>query len=42
VRQIEWTEQALEDMAALDKALARRVRQALRVLRVRKRKEAYR
>ena len=39
MRQIEWTEQALEDMAALDKALARRVRQALRV---RKRKEAYR
>ena len=82
MRQIEWTEQALEDMAALDKALARRVRQtlerfaetgagnvkrlqgidptefrlrvgdwrvrfhqdgqALRVLRVRNRKEAYR
>jgi mRNA-degrading endonuclease RelE of RelBE toxin-antitoxin system len=28
VREIEWTEAALEDMAALDKGIARRVKQA--------------
>jgi mRNA-degrading endonuclease RelE of RelBE toxin-antitoxin system len=29
VREIEWTEAALEDMAALDKGIARRVKQAV-------------
>jgi len=29
VREIEWTETALEDMAALDKSIARRVKQAV-------------
>jgi hypothetical protein len=29
VREIEWTETALEDMAALDKGAARRVRQSV-------------
>jgi mRNA-degrading endonuclease RelE of RelBE toxin-antitoxin system len=29
VREIEWTETALEDMAALDKGIARRVKQAV-------------
>ena len=29
MRDIEWTEQALEDMAALDKGIARRVSQTL-------------
>jgi mRNA-degrading endonuclease RelE of RelBE toxin-antitoxin system len=28
VREVEWTETALEDMAALDKGIARRVKQA--------------
>ena len=29
MREIEWTETALEDMAALDKGIARRVKQAV-------------
>jgi mRNA-degrading endonuclease RelE of RelBE toxin-antitoxin system len=29
VREVEWTETALEDMAALDKGIARRVKQAV-------------
>jgi mRNA-degrading endonuclease RelE of RelBE toxin-antitoxin system len=29
VREIEWTETALEDMAALDKGIARRIKQAV-------------
>jgi hypothetical protein len=29
VREVEWTEPALEDMAALDRGIARRVKQAL-------------
>lgn len=29
MREIEWTEAALEDMAALDKGIARRVKQAV-------------
>jgi mRNA-degrading endonuclease RelE of RelBE toxin-antitoxin system len=29
VRKIEWTERALEDMAALDKGIARRVKQGV-------------
>jgi len=29
LRQIEWTETALEDMAALDKGIARRVKQSV-------------
>jgi phage-related protein len=29
VREIEWTQTALEDMAALDKGIARRVKQAV-------------
>jgi mRNA-degrading endonuclease RelE of RelBE toxin-antitoxin system len=29
VRQIEWTEAALEDLAALDRGIARRVKQAI-------------
>ena len=29
MREIEWTETALEDMAALDKSIARRVKQAV-------------
>jgi mRNA interferase RelE/StbE len=29
VREIEWTEPALEDMAALDKGIARRVKQTV-------------
>ena len=29
MREVEWTETALEDMAALDKGIARRVKQAV-------------
>jgi mRNA-degrading endonuclease RelE of RelBE toxin-antitoxin system len=29
VRQVEWTEAALDDMAALDKGIARRVKEAV-------------
>jgi mRNA-degrading endonuclease RelE of RelBE toxin-antitoxin system len=29
VREVEWTETALDDMAALDKGIARRVKQAV-------------
>ncbi|MGA3024605.1 MAG: type II toxin-antitoxin system RelE/ParE family toxin [Bryobacteraceae bacterium] len=29
MREIEWTETALEDMAALDKGIARRIKQAV-------------
>jgi mRNA interferase RelE/StbE len=29
VREIEWTETAMEDMAALDKGIARRIKQAV-------------
>jgi mRNA interferase RelE/StbE len=29
VKQVEWTEASLEDMAALDKGIARRVKQAV-------------
>ena len=29
MREIEWTEASLDDMAALDKAIARRVRQSV-------------
>jgi mRNA interferase RelE/StbE len=29
VKEVEWTEPALEDMAALDRGIARRVKQAL-------------
>jgi phage-related protein len=29
VRELEWTESALEDMTALDKGIARRVKQAV-------------
>jgi hypothetical protein len=29
VREIEWTDASLEDMAALDKGIARRVKQAV-------------